>query len=339
MAAAVQAMKSKLLSQAQPHTTLYFLVVVVVGGGMTSPETTTTPTNLNSTGAGGGGGSQFSDCYFNSAGKNFNGLGLGAGTGSGFNAPQGQNINFVTPPTVDYSFYPAMTQNLHTDRDILNSYVANLQELIGSQIKSLYEQGYTITILGGGGGGVGMEFLQENGEEYNPHPVSVGYGFNFCHAFNKNSEYFNSDCNESGESTGNIDVQALLYKNIGQYFDRGLQIAIQPGNCNGYANSVCTCNFSYAYVAAQVHELLRVNKIPETFFPQWLLNPHCNTNTIKKNGRSKQNPRTLYEKRLLDAAKKMGESQGVRQDNMSDVMILKQLLARHDATTCQPPWV
>ena len=46
----------------------------------------------------------------------------------------------------------------------------------------------------GGGGGTGMEFLMNNGQEYQPHPVSIGYGFNFCYLFNKANAYSSTDC-------------------------------------------------------------------------------------------------------------------------------------------------
>lgn len=250
------------------------------GGGNTTPEGSII--NLINVGSGGGGGSQFSDCY--SVGSdNLNGLGLGAGTGSGLSIPQGSTVTFAAAPPVDYSFYPPISHPTWDNNAVLTQYGDNLTYLFQVLIPQLYTAGYTITVSGGGGGGAGLEFLNKQGQEFQPHPVSIGYGFNFCYVFNKNKKYERTDCISSSTvstspDTVGVDLDTLIYQNIGNFYNQGMNLAVLPQNCNGYTNFTCTCTFQHAYVICELDKLLLANHYTTADVPTWLINPHCNDN-------------------------------------------------------------
>jgi len=255
------------------------------GGGNTTPEGLIGAINLLNTGSGGGGGSQFADCYVTSEG-NLNGLGLGAGLGFGLSAREGSNINYTAPPSPDYSYYPPTLQSSWNNATILANYGSNLTELFHTLIPALYNSGYTIAFTGGGGGGTGLEFLNANGIEYQPQPVSIGYGFNFCTVLNKDGLYSPTDC----ISTSNVSdsralfLERLIYKNIGPFFNEGMNLAIKacPG---GYNDFQCTCTFQNAYVICKLSELLLINNFTSADIPTWLVTPHCsNTQATLING-------------------------------------------------------
>jgi hypothetical protein len=250
------------------------------GGGNTTPEGTSPNRNLINTGSGGGGGSQFASCYVTNEG-NLNGLGLGAGTGSGLSALEGDNILYQAPPAVSYSYYPP---NLHPNwpnNEILTKYGTNLTNLLSTLIPQLYNEGYTIAITGGGGGGSGLEFLNSLGVEYQPLPVSIGYGFNFCYLFNKAGVYSKTDCNSSPNASLEPDAKPaptlddLIYKNTGTFFNAGMQLAVSACT-GGYSNYQCTCSFQHAYVICEITNLLVANGYSSADIPAWLRTPHCN---------------------------------------------------------------
>ncbi len=251
------------------------------GGGNTTPEgLSTPPISLINTGSGGGGGSQFANCFVTGAG-NLNGLGLGAGTGSGLSAIEGQDIVYQAPPATDYSFYPPNTHPLWNHDTTLTAYGDNLIYLFNTLIPRLYNDGYTIAMTGGGGGGSGLEFLNSIGVEYQPQPVSIGYGFNFCYVFNKAHQYTSTDCISSpnaGSASATL-LESLIYKNIGAFFNQGMGLAIEtcPG---GYSNYKCTCSFQHAYVICELTNLLVANGFTSTDIPTWLINPHCNDTSV-----------------------------------------------------------
>lgn len=252
------------------------------GGGNTTPEGISPLVNMINVGSGGGGGSQFSDCYIVGS-ENLNGLGLGAGTGSGVSTREGTNVTYAAPPAVDYSYYPPVSHPGWNNTMVMNNYANNLTYLFHTLIPQLYNEGYTITVSGGGGGGTGLEFLNPQGQEYVPHPVSVGYGFNFCYAFNKNNQYVSTDCiSSSGTTTTtgetSTDLDTLIYQNVGNFYNQGMTLAILPQNCNGYTNFTCTCTFQHAYVICQLNNLLLANHYTTSDIPTWLINPHCNDN-------------------------------------------------------------
>lgn len=250
------------------------------GGGNTTPEgLETPPTTLINAGSGGGGGSQFSDCYVTNQG-NLNGLGLGAGTGSGISTIEGHEVTYQPPPATDYSYYPPVAHPSWNDNTILTTYGSNLSDLFTRLIPELYNNGYTITITGGGGGGAGLEFLNASGVEYQPHPVSIGYGFNFCYVFNKDQKHTSTDCISSPNagSSRALFLDTLLYKNIGTFYNNGMTLAISACT-GGYSNYQCTCSFQHAYVICELTNLLTANGFTSKDIPTWLINPHCNDNS------------------------------------------------------------
>lgn len=251
------------------------------GGGTTTPEGTSQPLpTLINTGSGGGGGSQFANCYMTQGNQNLNGLGLGAGTGAGLSTVMNAPVTFQPPPTVSYSYYPPTSQPSWISSEILTKYADNLDYLIGTLLPLLYSEGYVITVTGGGGGGAGLEFINAAGNEFQPHPVSIGYGFNFCYAFQKNGEVDpKTDCLSS---TTNIPgngqtLDSIIYQNVGNFYNQGMELAILPENCpGGYSNFTCTCAFQHAYVICQLENVLVANGFTSADIPTWLINPHCN---------------------------------------------------------------
>lgn len=254
------------------------------GGGNTTPEGATGNSipNLINTGSGGGGGSQFSDCYKVGA-ENLNGLGLGAGTGGGLNTHEGSPVSFAVAPAVDYSFYPPISHPTWNNTMVLTQYSNNLVYLFHELIPQLYNEGYTITVSGGGGGGTGLEFLNQQGQEFQPPPLSIGYGFNFCYVFNKDNKYYSTDCVSSSNTTSDTgavatDLDTLIYQNVGNFYNAGMKLAVLPQNCNGYTNFTCDCTFQHAYVICQLENLLLANHYSAKDIPTWLINPHCSEN-------------------------------------------------------------
>ena len=252
------------------------------GGGNTTPETIAHSdlVDMINTGSGGGGGSQFSNCYYDVNHTNLNGLGLGAGTGFGLSTRESADVTYASPPAVDYSYYPPVAHPNWNNATVLSEYTDNLEYLFGILIPNLYDQGYTIALVGGGGGGTGMEFLMNNGQEYQPHPVSIGYGFNFCYLFNKANAYSSTDCISSSLTTNSLgatstDLDTLIYQNVGNFYNQGMALAVLPANCNGYTNFTCTCKYQSAYVICQLSNLLLANHYTSADIPTWLINPHC----------------------------------------------------------------
>lgn len=262
-----------------PHSTTHFTLFSGGGGGgggNTTPEGLHTPViDLINTGSGGGGGSQFANCYTNNAQDSLNGLGLGAGTGSGLSTPEGHDVTFQPPPPVDYSYLPPNTTPLMPHSIILNQYGTNLTYLFHTLIPQLYNAGYTITITGGGGGGAGLEFLNNEGSEYLPQPVSIGYGFNFCYVFNKNKIYTDSDCISSPNAgSSGLALDSIIYQNLGNFFNQGMSLAVE--HFKGYTDYVQICTFQHAYVICELTNLLYANHYTSADIPTWLINPHCN---------------------------------------------------------------
>lgn len=250
------------------------------GGGNTTPEISNAITSLINTGSGGGGGSQFADCYVNNLKENLNGLGLGAGTGSGVSTPENTPVIFQPPRSVDYTFLAPALHPTWNEQTILSEYARNMTYLFDILIPKLYNDGYSITMTGGGGGGTGLEFLDAAGQEFTPHVVSIGYGFNFCYVFNKNNQYHASDCIPSPvTSTPNATVEDVTYQNIGPLFHQGMELAILPENCNGYTDYTCTCLFQHTYVVEQLTAILISYGFTAADIPHWLVEPHCTSNT------------------------------------------------------------
>ena len=249
------------------------------GGGNTTPKGLNTPNlYLINTGSGGGGGSQFANCYITQNGD-FNGLGLGAGTGSGLSALEGHNITYQAPPATDYSYYPPTSHPAWSHAEILASYGDNLTYLFHTLIPQLYNEGYTIAMTGGGGGGAGLEFLNSLGVEFQPQPVSIGYGFNFCYVFNKAQQHTATDCisTPNAGSPKALTLQNLIYKNIGAFFNEGMNLAVS--SCTGgYSNYQCTCTFQHAYVICKLNDILSANGFSSADIPSWLSIPHCSDN-------------------------------------------------------------
>lgn len=266
----------------KPGSTTHYTLFSAGGGGgagNTTPEGSSPSIFLLNTGSGGGGGSQFSTCYVSPTQGNLNGLGLGSGLGSGLSAEENHLIIYQAPPPADYSYYAPSTHPTWSNSEILAAYGSNLTELFHTLIPDLYNQGYTIALTGGCGGGTGLEFLNPNGSEYQPQPVSIGYGSNFCSVFNKAQNYSPTDC----ISTANVSdakalfLERLIYKNLGPFFNEGMNLAVKacPG---GYNDFQCTCTFQNAYVICKLSELLLINHFTSADIPTWLVNPHC-TNT------------------------------------------------------------
>lgn len=296
------------------------------GAGNTTPEAVSLNTlfALINVGSGGGGGSQFADCYVKNN-VNYNGLGLGAGTGSGLSTNQGSNVIFTQPPAVDYSYYAPVSNPSWSDQVILENYVQNMGYLFNNLIPFLYDQGYTITITGGGGGGTGLEFLDAAGNEFQPHPLSIGYGFNFCYAFNKTHQFNPKDCIPS-ENIGKTSetINNLVYQNIGALFNQATEKAILPENCNGYQNYTCNCKFQNAYVICQLGSILKDNGFTSADIPTWLTNPHCNTNS-----------RSLIEGAILVDHFQQKYSQ-VKTSSCQTAM--QQFIQAKTNGVCAPPW-
>lgn len=247
-------------------------------------------------------------------------------------------------PNVIYTL-PAPFYRITSDTNNCGTTLANGQQctfIVGFPPNKIGSFGGKLSVCGGGG--VGLEFLDSHNEEYNPHPVSIGYGFTFCFAFNKNGLYNKSDCDEDIPEnfqhpqhiqTETDDVQALIYKSIGPYYKRGMDLAIQPGNCNGYKDTEYTCLFQSNYVIQQVTQLLQTHGYPTSQIPSWLLNPHCNyTDGLQNYG----NPRQQFELRLLNSANQLNKTESVLISGKRYPGFLQQLLQYHDATTCHPPW-
>lgn len=248
------------------------------GGGNTTPEISNHLTYLLNVGSGGGGGSQFADCYVKDN-VNLSGLGLGAGTGGGTSPLESGNIIYNAPPAVDYSYYPPNQFPHWSNSEILQQYGNNLAFLFETQIPELYEAGYTIVISGGGGGGAGFEFLNASSEEFTPQPVSIGSGFNFCFAFNKNGKYNSNDCiSQQTINSSSAILNNLIYQNIGPLYNQGMVEAIKSANCNGYSNSQCTCKFQHAYVITNLVKILVGNGFSASDIPKWMTVAHCNYN-------------------------------------------------------------
>lgn len=293
------------------------------GGGNTTPENVSLADaiTLLDTGSGGGGGSQFASCYIKNS-DNLNGLGLGAGTGSGLSAEEETNISYQTPPAVDYSFYPPTTHPSWTDNEILTNYGSNLTYLFATLLPQLYNEGYTITITGGGGGGANMEFFNSSGTPFQPVPLDINYGFQFCYAFNKNNQYTANDCLASPTVTANTNtVNAIVYNNIGNLFKQGMNLAILPQNCNGYKNSICTCEFQYAYVVSELDTLLIANGFSSDDVPTWLINPHCNDSQLAILARAHE----------MDATQQISIHEYVKN--------LQRFFTAKLNSTCSPPWL
>jgi hypothetical protein len=300
------------------------------GGGNTSPEPIVHSdlVDMINTGSGGGGGSQFSNCYYNVTNTNLNGLGLGAGTGFGLSARESADVTYASAPAVDYSYYPPVLYPSWDNATVLTKYTDNLQYLFGILIPNLYNQGYTIAVVGGGGGGTGMEFLMQNGQEYQPHPVSIGYGFNFCYLFNKSNAYSSTDCISSSLTSNSLgatstDLDTLIYQNLGNFYNKGMDLAVLPANCNGYTNFTCTCKYQSAYVICQLSNLLLANHYTSADIPSWLINPHCNA--------SQQDISAAAD--LIDTYK-----QGVGDVLANCKTAVDSFFQANGQTSCQVPW-
>ena len=293
------------------------------GAGNTTPEGVgSSITSLINTGSGGGGGSQFADCYLN-AGDNLNGLGLGAGTGAGLSTPEGLDVLFKIAPAVDFSFLKPVSHPSWDDQTVLTNYGNNLTRLFDTLIPQLYNEGYTIAVTGGGGGGTGLEFLDALGEEFTPHPVSIGYGFNFCYLFNKNGEVHPHDCIASPTAnTPRLTLNDIIYQNLGKLFDEGMRLAILPKNCNGYTDYPCTCNFQHTYVITQLSLILKAYGFSNSDIPIWLINPHC--------GDSKAV--SLLRAGRMDKAQKNNSNQSHYRRS------LRAFYQANNQDTCVPPW-
>lgn len=290
------------------------------GGGNTTPENQHTPdVTLLNTGSGGGGGSQFATCYVTQEG-NLNGLGLGAGTGSGLSATEGHDITYLAPPATDYSYSPPTTHPSWSDNAILTAYTSNLDYLWRTLIPQLYDEGYTIAITGGGGGGAGLEFLNVRGEEYQPQPVSIGYGFNFCYVFNKAQKHTATDCISSPNagSPSALILDNLIYKNIGTFFNEGMTLAVSTCS-GGYSNYQCTCTFQHAYVICELTNLLVTNGFSSSDIPSWLINPHCNDVSSLPSQAD-----------IIDQLPQAPEN--------TCATSITQFIQAQTSTTCAPPW-
>lgn len=255
------------------------------GGGMTTPEITAQKvTTLINTGSGGGGGSQYANCYTDSSHQNLNGLGLGAGTGGGISTVENIPVTFPAPPAVSYTYNAPTTNPSWSQQTILEHYKDNLTALV-NLVSSLYDEGYVITVTGGGGGGAGMEFLNSSGQEFPKHPVSIGYGFNFCYAFQKDANINRStDCVSSTTTvtSSGQTLDTIIYQNVGNFYNQGMALAILPENCpDGYSNFACTCAFQHAYVICQLENVLIANGYSSADIPTWLINPHCNDDSTQ----------------------------------------------------------
>ncbi|MDF1758391.1 MAG: hypothetical protein P1U74_08860 [Legionellaceae bacterium] len=299
------------------------------GGGNTNPEISGITTYLINAGSGGGGGSQFGDCYIRDNVR-LTGLGLGAGAGSGLSTAEGTTVTYpgVSSPTFSYlapTLFPSWS-----DSTILTEYGSNLTFLLETQIPELYALGYTIIISGGGGGGAGLEFLNSNYEEYNPHPVSIGHGFNFCYAFNKDGIYSSTDCIPSTNvNSSSLTVNEIIYNNIGPLFHQGMKQAILPENCGGYQNSICTCNYQHDYVIENLGAILVASGFSIADIPTWLNNPHCNQG---------QSALALHSI-LMTKPDQNNKLEGtLYKGKISPSDILQSFYQAKSSLTCSPPW-
>ncbi len=201
---------------------------------------------------------------------------------------------------------------------ILTEYADNLIYLFYTVIPYLYHEGYTIALTGGGGGGTGFEFLNAVGEEFTPHPVSVGYGVNFCYAFNKAGEYKESDCvSAPTRVTAKLTLDQIIYQNVGGFFNQCMEKAILPENCNGYSNYNCTCTFQHVCVIDNLTNLLLLNGFTANDLPSWLSTPHCSNS----------------ETALLLRAEQMDKGNSNQYSKA-----LKALYQAKNNDVCVPPW-
>jgi hypothetical protein len=225
------------------------------GGGFVSPEFNFKEGKVNDTvqvsiGSGGGGGLQFSNSsnQFNLQ----NGLGLGAGTSS--DERQVEYSYYLNPNTV-YEEY---------NKKVVKGFQANLEELASI----INQNEYKINIRGGGGMGVGAEYLylvNQNEtvslEEYLPHVLSSEGGFSFTITL------LPKDSTDSLVVSNDIAItqqENSFYQNLGAYYNTATKLALKKTKGRGaYSCAVYMCKSTQQYVLDQAKSIFGgLDKVP-----------------------------------------------------------------------------
>lgn len=224
------------------------------GGGFTSPEFNSSDTGGHlsditqiAIGTGGGGGLQLSS-----------GIGLGAGTSSNENK-------------VEYTYYNQNKESNTYDSHVTHSFVSGVTAL-KEDLST-----HNIIVKGGGGMGVGAEYLYlaDNGQsgevelqEYLPHVISTGAGFTFAFTIeNKSSRDLSPLSAPVNFITANDEN---FYAALGKYYNEGEKLALKKANHN-YACAVFMCQFTRNYVLEKAAAVFGKANIPN-----WLTINQCN---------------------------------------------------------------
>jgi len=253
------------------------------GGGMTSQHPTGAPSPTSALGAGGGGGMQFADGYQDQK-KSYNGLGLGAGTGSNESSVQYSYNDYLgskNPRLPVHQYNPL----------VIAEYKAQLKNL-AQQLTARYKDGKTVVLRGGGGMGAGAEYLDANGQEFEPHALSTQAGFQFSYEFVRGQS---NEANGPGKVLDSQNAeQEDLYAFIG---DAYLQATKQAYNDCGrdYSNYTCMCPRTHAVVICLVTQHIGdPGKVPS-----WLQQRHC-ADDVDTSGQP-GNGFSSYQRFLLEA--------------------------------------
>lgn len=231
------------------------------GGGMTQnindPET-----NLYA-GSGGGGGMQFASGFVYKN-QSQNHLGLGAGVGTSFIVQSLPAPNLVLDP-VQYSYSNINGCTTHdTDsagaQEVLSNY-SNMLVQLKAYLLANYNHSVPLVLVGGGGMGGGMEYMQNNGQEA-PNLISTQGGFSFQYVFQSKNQAMPS-------SLQNTDPLDQLYSVMG-----GVYQTVNAGavaQC-GYENYACTCAYNQINIPVLAS---KASGIPVNQLPSWLSNQYC----------------------------------------------------------------
>ncbi len=185
--------------------------------------------------------------------QNLNGLGLGAGAGA-------DNQSSVQP--VQYSYSTAGGASSTTTHEyspgLIGNYQSNLTRL-ATQLQILYGRGRPIFLTGGGGMGVGMEYLDTAGNEEVPHALSSQGGFAYTYTFASLS---------TAVPQVNDPLPQGFYAKLGNIYHEANTKALQTCG-NTYSNYSCICFATQAWV---------LNLSKEAYsgaLPTWLSQAYC----------------------------------------------------------------
>ncbi len=254
------------------------------GGGMTSFQRSPTAV-ATALGAGGGGGMQFGSA-FRVKNKNYNGLGLGAGTGSDESSVQYSYNDYAgsgRPPQPTSKYNAA----------VIADYKAQLVNL-SQQLKTRYEGGKPVVLMGGGGTGGGTEYLMLNGQEYEPHALSTQAGFQFSYEFQLGKAQATS---LRSSTLGKLQAdQESFYDMLGEDFRVAHAQAFDECG-RDYSNYACMCPREHAIVICLAEQQLG----DPSEIPSWLQEQHCGNEPAKP----ADNGFTSYQQLLLGTEHKV----------------------------------